>query len=79
MKKDNQSSLLTKDIMNYWVECAYRDSESDKLINNLIYDYAESIGIHQEKLNYDVALTVNNMTNSQKRKLFKIMQSSGIK
>lgn len=79
MKKYNQSKLLARNIMEYWEECVYRDGESDRLINNLVYDYAQSIGIYQEKLNYDVALTVNNMTNSQKRKLLNMMQESGIK
>lgn len=71
MKKDNQSKLLTKTIMERWEELAYKDGISDRLVNNLIYNYAKSLGIYQEKLNADVTLTVNNMTNSQKRRLLK--------
>lgn len=74
MKKGNQSKLLTKDIMKHWEALAYKDSISDMLVNDLIYNYAKSLGIYQEKLNADVTLTVNNMTNSQKRRLLKAIR-----
>lgn len=66
-------------IMEYWSECAYRDCESDFMINDLVDDYALSCGIDERKLNGDVYITVRNMTNSQKRKLYKLMVESNIR
>lgn len=70
---------LIRQIMNYWQDCAYRDMKSDYKVNKLVYDFAISLGIDEEKLDSDVELTVRNMTNSQKRKLYKLMLESGIK
>lgn len=70
---------LIKLIMEYWEECAYRDCESDLSINILLNDYALSCGIDESKLNYDIEITVRNMTNSQKRKLYKLMIESNIR
>lgn len=66
-------------IMDYWEDCAYRDVQSDYEVNKLIYDYALSCGIDEEKLENDVSLTVRNMTNSQKRKLYKMLVKSNIR
>lgn len=66
-------------IMEYWEECAYRDCESDYQINKLLDDYALSCGIDERKLNGDIEITVRNMTNSQKRKLYKLMVESNIR
>lgn len=66
-------------VMEYWEECAYRDTMSDYKINKLVYDYALSCGIDEEKLDNDVSLAVRNMTNSQKRKLYKLMVDSNIR
>ena len=66
-------------IMEYWSDCAYRDCESDYQINKLVDDYALSCGINEEALNGDVEITIRNMTNSQKRKLYKLMVESNIK
>ena len=66
-------------IMEYWSECAYSNFEKDFLINDLLYDYALSCGIDEEKLQNDISVTVRNMTNSQKRKLYKLMVDSNIR
>jgi hypothetical protein len=66
-------------IMEYWEECAYRDVRSDYEINKLVYDYALSCGIDERKIGNDVSLTVRNMTNSQKRELYKLMAESNIR
>lgn len=66
-------------IVEYWADCAYRDNESDYKINKLLYDYALSCGIDEGKLNSDIDITVRNMTNSQKRKLYKLMVESNIR
>lgn len=66
-------------IMEYWSDCAYRDCDSDFAINCLVDDYALSCGIDEGKLNGDIEITVRNMTNSQKRKLYKLMVESNIR
>lgn len=66
-------------IMEYWSDCAYRDCESDYRINKLVDEYALSCGIDERKLNADICITVRNMTNSQKRKLYKLMVESNIR
>lgn len=38
-----------------------------------------SCGIYESKLQYRIDITVRNMTNSQKRKLYKLMLESGIR
>lgn len=53
--------------------------KSDYKVNKLVNDFAISLGIDEEKLDNDVELTVRNMTNSQKRKLYKLILESGIK
>ena len=78
-KKFVTNAELESLIMEYWEECAYRDCESDFAINKLVYDYALSCGINEEKLMNDVSLTVRSMTNSQKRKLYKLMVDSNIR
>lgn len=70
---------LIRQIMNYWQVCAFRDNVSDIKINTLLEDYALSCGIVMEKLEADIFLTVKSMTNSQKRKLYKLMLESGIR
>ena len=70
---------LVNRIMEYWADCAYRDCESDYKINKLVDDYALSCGINEETLNGDVEITIRNMTNSQKRKLYKLMVESNIR
>lgn len=70
---------LIRQIMDYWKVCAYHDMKSDYKINKLVYDFAISLGIDEEKLDDDVELTVRNMSNSQKRRLYKLMLELGIK
>ena len=69
---------LVKQIIDYWAECIY-DCESDYKINKLIDNYALSCGIDERKLHGDIDITVRNMTNSQKRKLYKLMVESNIR
>ena len=66
-------------IIEYWKLCAYRDCASDFAINDLVEKYALSCGINEKNLEYRVDITIRNMTNSQKRKLYKLMLESGIK
>lgn len=70
---------LTGKIMAYWELCAYQNSKADFAINHLVNNFASLCGINQDKLNNRVDLTVNALTNSQKRKLYKMMLDSGIK
>ena len=70
---------LIKMIMEYWEECAYGDLDTDYAINMLVDDYALSCDINERKLQGRVDLTVRNMTNSQKRKLYKMMLESNIR
>lgn len=70
---------LVKLIVEYWQDCAYRDCESDYKINKLVDDYAMSCGIDERRLHGDIDITIRNMTNSQKRKLYKLMLESNIR
>ena len=70
---------LFNQIMEYWEVCAYRDCESDFAINDLLEKYAASCGIYEKNIQYRIDITVRNMTNSQKRKLYKLMLKSGIR
>ena len=63
---------LIEKIMSYWNDCICGENASadkDFKVNNLIYDYALSVGINQELIDNRVDLTVNNMTNSQKKEI----------
>ena len=73
-----ENKLVNK-IMEYWEACAYRDCESDFAINDLVERYARSCGIREENIEYRIDITIRNMTNSQKRKLYKLMLESGIR
>lgn len=70
---------LTEKIMQYWESCVYQNSKADFAINHLVNNFTSSCGINQKKLNNRVDLAVNALTNSQKRKLYKLMFDSGIK
>ena len=70
---------LFNQIMEYWETCAYANCESDFAINDLLDDYALSCGIDERKIEARIDITVRNMTNSQKRKLYKMMLDSGIR
>lgn len=78
-KKMTTEEKLFRKIIAYWEACAYRDCESDFAINDLVEKYALSCGIQEKKLEYRIDITVRNMTNSQKRKLYELMLESGIK
>lgn len=78
-RKMTTEEKLFKKIMAYWEACAYRDCESDFDINYLVEKYALSCGIQESKIEYRIDITIRNMTNSQKRKLYKLMLESGIK
>ena len=68
---------LTNNIMQYWEECAYRDT--DFKVNNLIYDYCLLHGINQDNIECDVRISVYNLSNSNKRKLYKLLIESNIR
>ena len=70
---------LFNQIMEYWETCAYANCESDFAINDLLDDYALSCGIDEIKIEARIDITVRNMPNSQKRKLYKMMLDSGIR
>lgn len=78
MKETTEMKLINQ-LMEHWEACAYRDSKSDFLINKLVYDFAASVGIYEENLNNDVYLTFRSLTNSQKRRLYKLMLESNIR
>lgn len=61
---------LIQEIMDIWSNMI-ATPVGDRKVNNLIDNFALSIGIDETKLEGDVYLTVRNMTNSQKRKLCK--------
>lgn len=70
---------LYERIMEYWEACAYVDPMKDSAINSLLEEYALSCGIDENKLGGRIDITIRNMTNSQKRKLYQKMLESNIK
>ena len=70
--------ILTSRIMNYWTASISKNSEADFKVNELIENFAESCGRYEKVYDYDVALTVSFLTNSQKRNLYKQLLNSGI-
>lgn len=77
MKETTEFKLSTA-IMEYWFKCISKenDRKADGDINdsleNFVRDY--NISYHYD----DLDRTVLNLTNSQKRKLYKMMLDSGI-
>ena len=69
---------LGSQIMEYWFRCISKkgDKRADEDINELLEEF-----IHDCKVSYhsdDLDRTVLNLTNSQKRKLYKTMLNSRI-
>ena len=73
----NNNELLTS-IMNYWERAINKDGNADFKVNELIDKFALSCGIDERKLDADVFITVSNMTATQKRKLWNMLQESNI-
>lgn len=71
-------AVLTNKIMVYWCKCIAKDAKADFAVNKLIEDYAASCGVYEENFDYDVTLTVNSLTNAQKRELYKMLLKSNI-
>ena len=65
-------------IMEYWFKCIskkndrYADGEINELLEEFVHDC--NVSYHSD----DLDRTVLNLTNSQKRKLYKMMLDSGI-
>ena len=77
MKQTTEYKLVKK-IMDYWCECILK--ENDKYADGDINDLLENF-IIDCKVSYDsgdLDRTVLNLTNSQKRKLYRKMLDSGI-
>jgi hypothetical protein len=69
---------LGSQIMEYWFKCISKknDRYADGNINELLEEF-----VHDCKVSYhsdDLDRTILNLTNSQKRKLYKMMLDSGI-
>ena len=77
MKQTTEYKLASK-IMKYWFKCIskkndkYADDDINDLLENFIIDC--NVSYHSD----DLDRTVLNLTNSQKRKLYKKMLDSGI-
>lgn len=77
MKQTTEYKLANK-IMEYWFKCIskkndkYADGDINDLLENFIIDC--NVSYHSD----DLDRTVLNLTNSQKRKLYKKMLDSGI-
>ena len=70
---------LTALIMDYWNKCVSKGFKADYEVNKLVDDFAEFCGVYEKNFDYDVTVTVNFLTNSQKRKLYKMLLNSRIK
>ena len=80
MKNINKTTeyKLGNTIMEYWFKCISKENDryADGDINELLEEYVRDC-----KVSYygdDLDRTILNLTNSQKRKLYKIMLESGI-
>ena len=76
--KQTMEYKLAKKIMEYWCKCILK--ENDKYADGDINDLLENF-IIDCKVSYDsgdLDRTVLNLTNSQKRKLYRKMLDSGI-
>ena len=80
MKNINKTTeyKLGSAIMEYWFKCISKknDRYADGDINELLEDF-----VHDCKVSYhsdDLDRTILNLTNSRKRKLYKMMLDSGI-
>lgn len=65
--------MLINKIMSHWEKQIFSSPQEDKAVNEIIENFAQSCGIVQSKLNGDVFVTVSNMTNRQKRLLYRIL------
>lgn len=69
---------LGSQIMEYWFKCIskkndrYADGDINELLEEFVHDC--NVSYHSD----DLDRTVLNLTNSQKRKLYKMMLDSGI-
>lgn len=70
---------LTNLIMDYWYECIFKGTKADREVNDLIENFALSCGVCEENFDNDVESTVRFLTNSQKRRLHKMLTNSKIK
>lgn len=77
-RKETCEYALRRLIMEYWQKCIEKaeDRKADGDINDLLEDYVRGCGVsyHYD----DLALTVGNLTNAQKRGLYNKMLRSGI-
>ena len=76
--KQTTEYKLAREIMDYWCKCIFK--ENDKYADGDINDLLENF-IIDCKVSYDsgdLDRTVLNLTNSQKRKLYRKMLDSGI-
>ena len=82
MKEENINKtteyILGSAIMEYWFKCISKgnDRHADWDINELLEEFVHdcNVSYHSD----DLDRTVLNLTNSQKRKLYKMMLDSGI-
>ena len=76
--KQTTEYKLTSAIMKYWSKCISKenDRKADGDINDLLENFVKECNISYHYDNLD--RTVLNLTNSQKRKLYKTMLNSGI-
>ena len=77
MRKTTEHKLASA-IMEYWFNCISKenDRKADGDINDLVENFVKdcNVSYHYD----DLDRTVLNLTNSQKRKLYKDMLDSGI-
>ncbi len=78
MEKRTTELKLLENIMNYWWECIskkndrYADGDINDLLENFVLNC--NVSYHSD----DLDRTVLNLTNSQKRNLYRTMLNSGI-
>lgn len=77
MKRETTERQLLNSIMDYWEECISKNGACDFAVNDLLENFVKSC--NAPYYGNDLYTTVLNLTNSQKRRLYKAMQNSGIK
>lgn len=74
--KETTERKLVKSIMNFWLECISKNTEADYQINDLLENFIIESGITY--FYDDLESSVYNLSNSQKRRLYKKMIESSI-
>ena len=69
MRKNTTESKLIKSVVALWGELVCRDTQTDFEVNDILENFVRSCGVAYD--GSDIARTVANLSNSQKRALYR--------